>query len=97
MKIVYSIIFEISDNSNKIKLINKIVVSYPYALITQNSYFVIVNKDITPLETHVTIRDNLKEFIKLGDKLYVGVVKSPAAWSGLDTEVSEWLRSQLSP
>lgn len=95
MNILYSIIFEIADNSNRTKLINKIISSYPYARVTQNSYFININKDQLPLVTHVTIRDELKEFIKIGDKLYVGVAKPPAAWAGLDTEVSEWVRKYL--
>lgn len=95
MKIIYSIIFEISDGSNKAKLINKIAALYAYARITQNCYFIIVNTEQTPLINHVAIRDGLKEFIKPGDKLYVGISKAPGAWMGIDTEVSAWLRSQL--
>ena len=97
MNILYSIIFEIADNSNKTKLVGKIISSYPYARITQNSYLIAVNNGVNPLITHVTIRDELKEFIKAGDKLYVGVVKSPAAWAGMDTEVTEWIRTNLLP
>ena len=96
MKIIYSIIFEVSDTSNKVKLASKITSGYTYARITHNTYFVVINTELTPIRNHVTIRDGLKEFIKVGDKLYVGIVKAPAAWVGLDTEVGEWLRSQLS-
>jgi hypothetical protein len=97
MSLIYSITFEISDGNNKAKLINKIASSFSYARVTQNTYFVVIDNIATPNINNVFIRDSLKEFVRTGDKLYVGIVKAPAAWFGLENEVSEWLRAKLTP
>ena len=43
----------------------------------------------------VDIRDRILQELDSNDKLYVGVVKAPAAWYGMSDEVSNWLQKNL--
>ena len=43
----------------------------------------------------VQIRDNLATKIDKTDRLFVGVVESPAAWRGFSDEVTAWLQRHL--
>lgn len=46
-------------------------------------------------KTAVEIRDLLKGALDCNDKLYVGKVTAPAAWSGMSEKVSEWIKNKL--
>lgn len=46
-------------------------------------------------ESSISIRDNLKNYLKSGDKLYVGRVTSPAAWFGMSDDASKWIKEHL--
>ena len=44
----------------------------------------------------IAIRDYLKPFIHRDDHLSIGKVTRDAAWYGLSTEISDWLKNNLS-
>lgn len=46
-------------------------------------------------QTHIEVRDNLLTILDNNDKLFVGTVSAPAAWSGLGKDVSDWLKDRL--
>ena len=43
----------------------------------------------------VELRDIFKNVLDGNDKLYVGKVEAPAAWTGMSDEVSEWIKNKL--
>lgn len=43
----------------------------------------------------VELRDIFKGALDNNDKLYVGIVKAPAAWTGMSSEVTEWIKQKL--
>lgn len=46
-------------------------------------------------EEAVALRDKYKRALDNNDKLYVGIVKAPAAWVGMPEEVSKWIKDHL--
>ena len=46
-------------------------------------------------KTAVELRDSFKRILDINDKLYVGIVKAPAAWTGMSLEVSDWIKQRL--
>jgi len=45
--------------------------------------------------TPVTVRDYLNEALDYNDKIYVGVVATPAAWVGMPEDVSKWIQANV--
>ena len=50
---------------------------------------------IKTTKTHLQVRDDLKSVLDFNDKLFVSIVKAPAAWTGMSDVVSNWLRDNL--
>lgn len=46
-------------------------------------------------QSAVQVRDYLMEVMDANDEIFVGLISAPAAWSGLNNEVSNWLRNNL--
>lgn len=46
-------------------------------------------------KTAVELRDSFKAALDNNDKLYVGIVNAPAAWTGMPDEVTEWIKKRL--
>lgn len=46
-------------------------------------------------KTAVELRDIFKAALDSNDKLYVGIVTAPAAWTGMSSGVSEWIKNRL--
>ena len=46
-------------------------------------------------KTAVELRNIFKAALDNNDKLYVGIVKAPAAWTGMSNEVTEWIKQKL--
>ena len=46
-------------------------------------------------KTAVELRDSFKVALDNNDKLYVGIVNAPAAWTGMPDEVTEWIKKRL--
>lgn len=71
------------------KLIELIKYEGVWACLGESSYL------IQSCYTAVELRDKFKSILGKFDKLYVGKVSAPAAWFGLDKEVSNWIISKL--
>lgn len=41
------------------------------------------------------IRDQARQVLDQNDRVFIGVLKAPAAWYGLPDEVSTWLKENL--
>lgn len=50
---------------------------------------------VTSSSSAVELRDKYKQALESKDKLYVGVVTGPAAWTGYTKEVSDWIKQYL--
>ena len=57
-----------------------------YAHITESSWAVKTDG------TAVDVRDNLAGAMDSNDKLFVCALTTPAAWRGLDKEITDWLK-----
>ena len=63
--------------------------SYPgWAHITQSSWA------IAPRIDPAAVRDHLQPALDNNDKLFVAVLGN-AAWTGLDTDISDWIKNNL--
>lgn len=70
-------------------LLKKIKRYEAWAKIWLSAY--IVESSVTAL----AIRNDLQSVLDINDKLFVWVIRAPAAWSWLGDEVSKWLMSRL--
>ena len=66
-------------------LLKKIKAYTSWAKLGGSAYIIVTER------TAVEIRDNLKSSLDSNDKLFVGVLKAPAAWTSLSDEVSKWV------
>ena len=90
MKNVFIIIYELSNpSSNYDRLGNLIRSQNAWARLGSSVYI------IETTETAIQVRDKLIKVLNMGDKLYVGKVGAPAAWTGISEEVSMWLKNKL--
>ena len=62
---------------------------YNWAHITESTWIVYTSA------TAVEIRDKLKIIVDSNDSIFVARVEAPAAWMGLDDNVSKWLKKNL--
>lgn len=86
----YIISYDLSQPGQNYENLLKAIKSYGnWAMLGGSAYIII--SDSSPVQ----IRDNLNKELDLNDKLYVGVVTSPAAWIGISDEVSDWLKKNL--
>lgn len=86
------IIFEFKEsNPSKLITFKDMLRKYgSYAFITSGSCIIWTE------DTSVNVRDNLRNGVGLGDKLFVGEVKAPAAWLiSISQEVSDYLQKNL--
>lgn len=91
MSQAYIITYDLSSPGQKYEELLKKIKSYPkWARLGGSSYVV-----ITP-QNPAQIRDFLRTVLDRNDKLFVGLLKAPAAWYNLGDEVSQWLNNNLS-
>ncbi len=86
------VIFEFKEsNLSKLVSFNDMLRKYGrYAFITSGSCIIWTN------DTAEVVRDNLKAGIGVGDKIFVGEVKAPAAWvTSVSQEVTDYLQKYL--
>ena len=60
-----------------------------WARLGGSAYLIESNSSATEL------RDRYKTVLDGNDKLYVGQVKTPAAWTGMTEGVSKWIKKKL--
>lgn len=86
------VIFEFKEsNLSKLVSFKDMLRKYGgYAFITSGSCIIWTNDAVA------VVRDNLKTGIGLGDKIFVGEVKAPAAWvTSVSQEVTDYLQKNL--
>lgn len=90
MRQVYIITYDLrKPGRNYQELLKKIKYSPAWARLGGSAYVVVSE------QTPVQIRNHLQSALDQNDKLFVGVLNTPAAWVGLGDEVSQWLRNKL--
>ena len=88
MKKLYIITYDLSNPGRNYESLLKRIKSYPsWARLGGSSYLVFTDKTATE------IRDNLIPSLDSNDKLYVGIMGASAAWIGLASEVSNWIKN----
>lgn len=76
--------------SNYEKLTSIIRITYKsWAQLGNFSYLVLTDKN------HAEVRDTLAKVLYKDDSLFVGKISAPAAWFNLDSQVSNWILSNL--
>lgn len=85
------IIFEFKpENFSKQAYFKDMIRKYDkFAFLTSNACIIWTN------DTAVTVRDNLKQGLRAGDKLFVGGASAPAAWLSLSQQVTDYLKNNL--
>lgn len=87
---IYIITYDLSEpGQNFENLVEKIKESGSWAKLGGSAYLV------DSAKSAVELRDECKKFIDSNDKLYVGQVEAPAAWSGMPQDVSNWIKDKL--
>lgn len=90
MNKAYIITYDLSNPGQRYEALLKKIKAYPkWARLGGSSYIIVTPQD------HVQIRDNLKTVLDRNDKIFVSIVKAPAAWYNLGDEVSQWLNNNL--
>lgn len=87
---VYVVIFDLSNKSKNYALLQNIIKEYQfYAKLGEFSYL------ISTIQTPVEVRTQLKHALESNDKLFIGKIIAPAAWTNMSAGVSEWIKNQL--
>lgn len=87
---IYIVTYDLMEPDQKYdKLLDLIKAEPAWARLGGSSY--LVDSD----ETAVALRDKFKLALDSNDKLYVGVAKAPAAWTGMPDSVTKWIKDHL--
>ena len=90
MSQTFIISYDLSQPGQNYEELLKIIKSFSaWAKLGGSAYVILTTK------SHIEIRDHLQTVLDSNDKLFVGKVSAPAAWYGLGTDVSNWLRDKL--
>ncbi|MBT4162855.1 MAG: CRISPR-associated endonuclease Cas2 [Gammaproteobacteria bacterium] len=86
----YIISYDLSQPGQNYEKVLKAIKSYGnWARLGGSAYIVISQASA------VDVRDHISRELDSNDKIFVGVVKAPAAWIGMSDEVSDWLKKNL--
>ena len=87
---VYIVTFDLQNKSrNYLYLIDLIKEYNNYAKLGEFSFL------ISTTQSPVDVRTKLKQALDNGDKLFVGNITPPAAWTNMSDGVSAWIKKQL--
>lgn len=87
---IYIVSYDLVEpGQNYDSLLSKIKEADSWARLGGSSYLIESTK--SPKE----LRDEYKVILDSNDKLYVGRVVAPAAWTGMPKDVSEWILDKL--
>lgn len=90
MNKTYLITYDLSKPGQKYEELLRKIKSYPgWSRLGGSAYII-----LTP-NNPVEIRSFLTTDLDRNDKLFVGVISAPAAWTNLGEEVSLWLNNNL--
>lgn len=88
----YIILFE-SKSTSKLETFWEAIKQYEcYAFISSNCCIIWLNSIVA---TPIGIRDFLMQELDVKDKIFVGELSAPAAWTGLSTEASDYIKNYL--
>lgn len=90
MTTAYIVSYDLSQPGQNYEKVLQAIKSYGYWARLGGSAYIVIS-DTSPVE----IRDRIGRQLDANDKLFVGVVKAPAAWVGLGDEISDWLKKNL--
>ena len=83
--------FDLKDpDYNREDIADLIEEEYDFTRLGRNAF--LIDTDDSPSQ----VRDYLVSELQRGDKIYVGVTSSPAAWRAMSEEVSDWIHNNLS-
>ena len=87
---IYIVSYDLLEpGQNYDNLIEKIKESGSWAKLGGSAYLVDSTKSA------VELRDEYKTFLNSNDKLYVGRIEAPAAWTGMPQDVTQWIKDKL--
>ena len=87
---IYIVSYDLCEPGQKYENLLDLIKSAPaWARLGGSAY--LVDSD----ESAVELGDKYKRALDSNDKLFVGYVKAPAAWTGMPTEVSNWMKKHL--
>lgn len=87
---IYIVTYDLREPGQNYDNLLRIIKSEPaWARLGGSSYL------IDTEESAVNLRDKYKRVLDSNDKLYVGIVKAPAAWLGMPDDVSNWIKDNL--
>lgn len=90
MKRTYIVTYELlRPGQNYEELISRIKSYETWAKLGGSEYIIVTTKSATQ------IRDYLINAIDSNDRIFVGILSAPAAWSGMSDEVSRWIINNL--
>ena len=87
---VYIVTYDLGQPTQRYDELLTLIKDCPrWARLSQSSYLVV--SDMTAVE----LRDKFKTVLDGNDRLYVGAVKTPAAWTGMPEVVTGWIKKEL--
>lgn len=87
---VYIVTFDLQNKSrNYVALVDLIKGYNYYARLGESSFL------ISTSQSPVEVRTKLKQELDNGDKLFIGKITAPAAWTNMSGSVSDWIKKQL--
>lgn len=87
---IYIVSYDLLEpGQNYDNLIEKIKEAGSWAKLGGSAYLV------DSAKSAVELRDEYKKLLDSNDKLYVGRVDAPAAWSGMPQDVTQWIKDKL--
>jgi hypothetical protein len=90
MNKAYIITYDLMKIGQNYEKLLRLIYSYgKWAKLGDSSYIIITSQGAAE------IRDHLMAALDNNDKLFVGALYAPAAWTGMTDEVSNWIRNNL--
>ncbi len=87
---VYIVSYELSNPTvNSEELLALIKEQKHWARLGQAAYLVVTEG------TPVDLRNQFKSALRANDRLFVGSISAPAAWTGMSDKVSNWIKKHL--
>lgn len=87
---VYIVTYDLQEPGQRYsELLELIKACGNWARLGQSSYL------IDCQEAAVQLRDKFISVLDRNDKLYVGQVLAPAAWTGMSEDVTKWIKERL--
>ena len=87
---IYIVTYDLQEPGQRYtELLELIKATRNWARLGQSSYLIDSN------DTAVQLRDRFLGALDSNDKLYVGQVLAPAAWTGMSEDVTKWIKERL--